>query len=222
MALPDYKTNFLRVSIDAKILTFGSFTLKSGRQSPYFFNCGLFHQASAQRSLSNGFAATLDAANLDFDVVFGPAYKGIPLAAVTIDKLVDIDEKRYGGVSWSFNRKEKKDHGEGGSIVGASLKGKRIVIVDDVITAGTAIREAIDIITAEGGTLVGIVVAFNRQEKLDDTSDESALGRLHRQLGIPVTAILKLDDVVDYLKASGTEDEIKQLAEYSSKYRSSD
>jgi len=222
MALPDYKTEFLRVSILAKILTFGSFTLKSGRQSPYFFNCGLFHQASIQRALSNGFAATLDAANLDFDIVFGPAYKGIPLAAVTVDKLMDVNEKRYGSVSWSFNRKEKKDHGEGGSIVGAPLKGKRVVIIDDVITAGTAIREAIEIIKAEGGTLIGIIVAFNRQEKLDDTSDESALGRVQRQYSIPVTAILKLDDVVEYLKGSGTEDEIKQLEAYSAKYRSTD
>ncbi|KAF2098705.1 orotate phosphoribosyltransferase [Rhizodiscina lignyota] len=226
-SLASYKSKFLSDCVSAEALKFGTFTLKSKRISPYFFNAGLFHSAKLARSISAAYASTLASANIEFDVLFGPAYKGIPLAALTVDKLGGIDPK-YENISYSFNRKEAKDHGEGGNIVGASLTGKRIVIIDDVITAGTAIREAIEIIKREGGTLVGILVAFDRLEKTPSANDDdgqprpSAIGEVRRQYGIPVMAILTLDDVVEYLRGIGTEDDIKRLEEYRTKYKASD
>ena len=232
--LPPHKQVFIQACITSSALQFGTFTLKSGRVSPYFFNAALFHRATLLRAIASAYAHTLAthaalSAPFDFDVLFGPAYKGIPLAAAAVDKLADIDVARYGNVSYSFNRKEAKDHGEGGSIVGASLKGKRVVIVDDVITAGTAIREAIDIIRKEGGTLVGIIVAFDRMEKTpaaegetEEDPRQSAMGRVRKEFGIPVLAILTLDDVVEYLKSVGTEQDLKRLEEYRTKYKASD
>ncbi|KNG52159.1 orotate phosphoribosyltransferase [Stemphylium lycopersici] len=157
MSLPEFKQNFLKDCVSAGALKFGTFTLKSKRISPYFFNAGLFHRADLLRSISSAYAHTLKAhgdadPSFQWDILFGPAYKGIPLAAASVDKLADLDLAKYGQKSYSFNRKEAKDHGEGGNIVGASLKGKKIVIVDDVITAGTAIREAIEIIKKEAWT----------------------------------------------------------------------
>ncbi|KAF4308629.1 Phosphoribosyltransferase [Botryosphaeria dothidea] len=231
--VPAYKTSFLEACTSAEALKFGTFTLKSKRISPYFFNAGLFHRADLVRAISRAFAHTI-AAHIDenpsfqFDVLFGPAYKGIPLAATSVDKLAELDLKKFGNISYSFNRKEAKDHGEGGNIVGAQLKGKKVVIVDDVITAGTAIREAIDIIKKEGGELVGIVVAVDRQEKTPSANDDdgsprpSAIGEVRKQYGIPVLSILCLDDIIDYLKSRGTEDEIRRLLEYREKYRASD
>ncbi|KAF2748853.1 orotate phosphoribosyltransferase [Sporormia fimetaria CBS 119925] len=233
MSLPAYKQNFVKDCVSAEALKFGTFTLKSKRVSPYFFNAGLFHRADLLRSISSAYAHTLKAhgdVNPDFqwDILFGPAYKGIPLAAATVDKLADLDMEKYGKKSYSFNRKEAKDHGEGGNIVGASLKGKKVVIVDDVITAGTAIREAIDIIKKEGGELVGIIVAFDRLEKAPSATDDdgtprpSAIGEVRKQYGIPVLAILTLDDVVEYLRGLGSEEDLKRLDEYRAKYRASD
>jgi orotate phosphoribosyltransferase len=233
MALPEYKQNFLKDCVSADALKFGTFTLKSKRISPYFFNAGLFHRADLLRSISSAYANTLKShgeadSSFQWDILFGPAYKGIPLAAATVDKLADLDINTYGKKSYSFNRKEAKDHGEGGNIVGASLKGKKIVIVDDVITAGTAIREAIDIIKKEGGELVGIIVAFDRQEKTPTANDDdgkpgpSAIGEVRKHYGIPVLAILTLDDVVEYLRGLGGEDDLKRLDEYRAKYKASD
>jgi len=146
-----------------------------------------------------------------------------------VDKLASLDKDRYGNVSYSFNRKEVKDHGEGGSIVGAPLKGKKIVIVDDVITAGTAIREAIDIIKKEGGILVGIIVAFDRLEKTpakegedEDALRGSAIGQIRKEYGIPVISILNLDDVVEFLKSMGSEEDLRRLEEYRVKYKATD
>jgi orotate phosphoribosyltransferase len=232
-ALPPYKEAFIKECVAAGALKFGTFTLKSKRISPYFFNAGLFHRALMLRSISSAYAHSLAAyqdlnPSFEFDVLFGPAYKGIPLAALAVDKLVDVNAEKYGNISYSFNRKEAKTHGEGGNIVGASLKGQRIVIVDDVITAGTAIREAIDIIKKEGGELVGIIVAMDRQEKTpsamhDDGSPRpSAIGEVRKQYGIPVLSILTLDDVIEYFKSLGTEDDLKRLEEYRAKYRASD
>ncbi|KAK3062784.1 Orotidine 5'-phosphate decarboxylase, partial [Coniosporium uncinatum] len=207
---------------------FGTFTLKSKRVSPYFFNAGLFHKAKLARKLSTAYAQTLAAEGITFDVLFGPAYKGIPLSALTVDKLVDVDESKYADISYSFNRKEAKDHGEGGNIVGAPLSGKRVVIIDDVITAGTAIREAIEIIKREGGQLVGIIVAFDRQEKTPSPTDDdgqprpSAIGEVRKLYGIPVMAILTLDDIVEYMKAIGTKDDLRRVEEYREKYKASD
>lgn len=224
----EYKSKFLEDCVSAGALKFGTFTLKSKRISPYFFNAGLFHTSKLTRSISSAYAATLVASKIEFDVLFGPAYKGIPLAALTVDKLGAIDAKYDETISYSFNRKEAKDHGEGGNIVGASLCGKRIVIIDDVITAGTAIREAIEIIKREGGTLVGIVVAFDRLEKTPGANDDdgqprpSAIGEIRRKYGIPVMAILTLDDVVEYLKGIGTRDDLRRLEEYREKYKASE
>ena len=239
MALPDHKSKFLDDCIRADALKFGTFTLKSKRVSPYFFNAGLFHRADLVKSIATAYAKTIASASpqLEFDILFGPAYKGIPLAAIVTEKLGSEDQDRYGRISYSFNRKEAKDHGEGGSIVGAPLKGKRVVIIDDVITAGTAIREAIEIIKAEGGQLVGIVVAFDRLEKAppppgsplaskdpsEDTEPRSsAIGEVRRQYSIPVLAILTLDDIVEYLRKLGSPAEVARLEEYRAKYRATD
>tara|TARA_R110002003_G_scaffold193_14_gene15029 strand:+ start:1049 stop:1750 length:702 start_codon:yes stop_codon:yes gene_type:complete len=233
MALPEYKQKFIKDCVSADALKFGTFTLKSKRVSPYFFNAGLFHKAKLVRSISEHMLWTLKAHGesdpaFQWDVLFGPAYKGIPLAAVTVDKLADLDDGKFGDKSYSFNRKEAKDHGEGGNIVGASLKGQKVIIIDDVITAGTAIREAIEIIKKEGGELVGIIVAFDRQEKTPTPNDDdgkpgpSAIGQVRKQYGIPVLAILTLDDVVEYLRGLGSEDDLKRLDEYRAKYKATD
>ncbi|KAI9798757.1 MAG: orotate phosphoribosyltransferase [Piccolia ochrophora] len=227
--LPTWKTDFLQTCIEGGVLRFGTFELKSKRISPYFFNAGLFHRADLLRSISTAYAHTilafLSQSPLDFDVLFGPAYKGIPLATATVEKLAGLDQGRFGGLSYSFNRKEAKDHGEGGSIVGSPLKGKRVVIVDDVITAGTAIREAIDIIEREGGTLVGIIVALDRMERMPAPQDDappprqSAIGQVREKYRVPVLSILTVDEIIDGLSGLGTEEDIRRLGEYREKYR---
>ena len=238
-ALPLHRQQFLETCLSASALKFGTFILKSGRQSPYFFNAGLFHRGYLIRALSTAYAHTLAShtPQLEFDVLFGPAYKGIPLATATVDRLADMDAARFGLVSYSFNRKEAKDHGEGGSIVGAPLRGRRVVIVDDVITAGTAIREAIEIIRKEGGELVAIVVAVDRMEKMpkfgadgkqikgeeeDHEPRPSAIGEVRKQYGIPVFAILTLDDIMQFLKDVGSPEDINRMEEYRAKYKASD
>ncbi|KAI5778616.1 phosphoribosyltransferase-like protein [Geopyxis carbonaria] len=197
--LPAFKTSLISTCLTHKILRFGSFSLKSGRTSPYFFQAGAFNTASLLSTLAASYAATIAATPLladSFDVVFGPAYKGIPLASVTTTALYSLDADRFGGREYAFNRKEAKDHGEGGVIVGASLAGKRVLIVDDVITAGTAIREAAAIIENAGGSVAGIVVALDRQERLSEAGGESAIQSVKRELGIPVVAILTLGDLI--------------------------
>jgi len=185
------------------------------------------------RALSIAYAQTLiqHAPALDFDVLFGPAYKGIPLATATVDKLAELAPERFGEVSYSFNRKEAKDHGEGGMIVGGELKGKRVMIIDDVVTAGTAKREAIDIIRKEGGEVVGIVVALDRMEKMpaapgEDDDDgvprESAIGAMRKEYGIPILSVLDLNDVVRGLRDSGRGADAEQCEAYRAKYRASD
>lgn len=214
---------FLRHCISVGAISFGTFTLKSGRISPYFFNSGLFSRAKPLASISSAFAHTLaegtqvDGNRLDFDVLFGPAYKGIPLAATVVKELASIDENRYGEIGYSFDRKQAKTYGEAKNIVGEPLKGKRVVIIDDVITAGTAIREAIDIIQREGGTLVGIIIAFDRQEKAPDSND-SAIGKVQKQYGVPVMSILTLGHVIEYLKGTATEGDAQRLEEYRQQY----
>ncbi|EJT77789.1 orotate phosphoribosyltransferase [Gaeumannomyces tritici R3-111a-1] len=230
--LVPYKAEFLKAAIGGGVLKFGSFELKSKRVSPYFFNAGDFYRADLLRAISTAYArAVIEAreqAGLEFDVVFGPAYKGIPLATATTDKLAELDPARYSEVCYSFDRKEAKDHGEGGNIVGAPLKGKRVLIVDDVITAGTAKREAIAKIRAEGGVVVGIVVALDRMEKLpspdgDDSKPmPSALGEIKKEYGLPIIAILTLDDIIDGMKSFASEDEIKRTEEYRKKYKATD
>ncbi|GAO18185.1 uncharacterized protein UV8b_01232 [Ustilaginoidea virens] len=230
--LAPYKQEFLEAAVNGGVLKFGNFELKSKRISPYFFNAGEFHTARMAGAISVAFAKTiLDAqqnAGLEFDIVFGPAYKGIPLCSAITIKLGELAPQNLDTVSYSFDRKEAKDHGEGGSIVGASLKGKKILIVDDVITAGLAKREAIDKITKQGGIVTGIIVALDRMEKLpaadsdDSKPGPSAIGELTKEYGIPIFAILTLDDILEGIKSFASEDDVKRLGEYRQKYRATD
>lgn len=230
--LAPYKADFLRAAISGGVLKFGSFELKSKRISPYFFNAGDFYRADLLEAIATAYAQTIMEAHragaLDFDVVFGPAYKGIPLATATTIKLGQLDASAYGAKCYSFDRKEAKDHGEGGNIVGAPLKGKRVLIVDDVITAGTAKREAIAKIEKEGGVVAGIVVALDRMEKLpspdgDDSKPmPSAIGELRKEYGLPIFAILTLDDIIEGTKGLASDDDIRRTEEYRTKYKASD
>jgi orotate phosphoribosyltransferase len=190
----DYQHNFLSFAIDTGVLRFGEFTLKSGRKSPYFFNAGLFNSGSRLARLGRFYAAAIVAADIRFDVLFGPAYKGIPLAAATAIALADQHGR---DLPYCFNRKEAKAHGEGGNLVGAPLRG-RVLIIDDVITAGTAIRESLEIIRAAGAQPAGVVIALNRQER--GTGARSAIQEVEQDLGIPVLSIVTLDDLVEYLE----------------------
>ena len=236
--LPPWKSELIDLCLSSDILTFGTYKLKSNRTSPYFVNCGLFSRARLIRAISSAYARALDTyarehSDFAFDVLFGPAYKGIPLCATTAEKLAGIDESRWGEVGYSFNRKEVKDHGEGGLMVGESLKGKRVVIIDDVMTAGTAIREAISIIENQGGNLVGIIVALDREEKMpsqsekdgkgDDGSERgSTIGEVRRETGVPVLAVLTLSDLIAGMKEKGREDEVKRMEEYYKHYGAQD
>ncbi|WP_029936067.1 orotate phosphoribosyltransferase [Thiomicrospira pelophila] len=187
------KTNFIEFIRETGVLKLGEFTLKSGRTSPYFFNAGLFNTGGQLDQLSQAYAATIANSGIEFDVLFGPAYKGIPLAATTSVALAR-DHKL--DKPYAFNRKEVKDHGEGGQIVGHPLEG-RILIIDDVITAGTAIRESIDLIHDHGAQPAGVVVALDRMER--GQGSLSAIQEVEQQYGLPVVSILNLNDLIDYL-----------------------
>ncbi len=192
--MQDYQVQFLDYVIEHEILRFGEFTLKSGRTSPYFFNAGLFDSGAKLAFLASSYAAAIVDAKPDFDVLFGPAYKGIPLVSVTAMALA----QQHGmDKPWCFNRKEAKDHGEGGSIVGAELKGS-VLLIDDVITAGTAVREAAEIIAANGASLSGIVVAMDRQER--GAGEQSAIQEIEQQYQIKVVSVITLQDIIDYLQ----------------------
>lgn len=204
--------SFIDLCLKLGVLRFGEFKLKSGRVSPYFFNAGLFSSGQALADLGRHYADAIQAADLRYDVLFGPAYKGIPLVTAAAIALAD----RHGrDVPWAFNRKEAKDHGEGGNIVGAPLRG-RVLIVDDVITAGTAIREAVDVITANGAQPVAVVLALDRQER--GQGELSAVQEVDRSLGLPVTSILKLADLIAYLEASGNETQLAAVRRYRGEY----
>jgi orotate phosphoribosyltransferase len=188
-----YQRDFIRFAIDRGVLRFGEFTLKSGRTSPYFFNAGLFNSGSALAQLGKFYAAAVVESGISFDVLFGPAYKGIPLAAATAVALADHHSL---DLPWCFNRKEAKSHGEGGSLVGAPLTGD-VLIIDDVITAGTAIREVMQIIQAEGANAAGVLIALNRQER--GNGELSAIQEVERDFGIPVVSIVSLNQVLEFL-----------------------
>jgi orotate phosphoribosyltransferase len=160
--MKEYQRAFINLAMHKEVLRFGLFTLKSGRKSPYFFNAGLFQDGLALSALGKCYAEAIQRSEIEYDVIFGPAYKGIPIATATAMQLHD---QFHVNKPWCFNRKEAKDHGEGGSLVGAALQGKRVLIIDDVITAGTAIREVLAIIEAQGAIAAGIVVALDRQER---------------------------------------------------------
>jgi orotate phosphoribosyltransferase len=188
-----YQRDFIRFAIDRGVLRFGEFTLKSGRTSPYFFNAGLFNSGSALAQLGRFYAAAIVESGIPFDVLFGPAYKGIPLAATTA---VALAEHHQLDVPWCFNRKEAKDHGEGGSLVGAPLTGD-VLIIDDVITAGTAIREVMQIIQGAQAKACGVLIALNRQERGNGAL--SAIQEVERDFAIPVVSIVSLNQVLEYL-----------------------
>jgi len=219
--LPPFKQTFLQTLLQTKILKFGAFTLKSGRQSPYFFNAGLFNTGSLLTSLGAAYANTIhtSAALPPFDVIFGPAYKGIPLATVALAKLYELAPERYGDVGYAFDRKEVKDHGEGGRMVGMGLKGKRVLVVDDVITAGTAIRAAAAAIAEAGGTVVGIVIALDRMERIGGVGAEerkgSAIMEIKKEMGVEVLAILTLSDLIVGVTDEGDRE---RMLEYRKKY----
>jgi len=193
--MQDNQHRFIELALEFDVLKFGEFTLKSGRSSPYFFNAGLFNTGKALAQLGKCYARAIVDSGIEYDVLFGPAYKGIPLVAVTAMALYDehgID------APFAFNRKEKKQHGEGGVIVGSPLRG-RVLILDDVITAGTAIREAIDIINAADASPAGVMIALDRQEK--GRAELSAVQEIRQQYGMEVASIIRLDDLIQYLQA---------------------
>lgn len=191
--MQDYQEQFLNYVTDNDILRFGEFTLKSGRQSPYFFNAGLFNTGAALGFLGACYAKAIKDSGVDFDIIFGPAYKGIPLAAAAS---IAFWQEFKQDIPWCFNRKEAKDHGEGGSIVGSPLTG-RVLIIDDVITAGTAIRETMAIIAAAGAKAAGVVVALDRQEK--GKGELSAIQEIEKEFSLPVISIIDLQQIINYL-----------------------
>ena len=210
--MENYKQKFIRLSLEIGALKFGEFQLKSGRISPYFFNMGLFSSGPLIKNIGDFYAAALVSSNINYDIVFGPAYKGIPIVTALASSLstsYQLDKP------FVYNRKEKKNHGEGGVTVGEELRGN-VVIVDDVITAGTAIREAVDIINNAGATTTGIVISLDRQEK--GTGDLSAAKEISNALNIPVISIVNLDEVIDYIENNPSDygqhiDKIKKYRE---------
>jgi orotate phosphoribosyltransferase len=209
--MQNYQKEFIEFAIQQGVLRFGEFTLKSGRVSPYFFNAGLFNTGSALAKLGRFYAAALEESGIEYDVVFGPAYKGIPLSASLTIALADHYQK---DMPYVFNRKEAKTHGEGGNLVGAPLEG-RVLIVDDVITAGTAIREVMSLIeSTDGATPAAALIALNRQER--GQGELSAIQEVERDFGITVASIVSLNQVLDYV---AEDPELAQYADAISAYR---
>ncbi len=209
--MQQFQQQFLDYCIERGVLRFGEFTLKSGRVSPYFFNAGLFNTGADLSALGSFYAQAIQHAELDFDVLFGPAYKGIPLAAITSASLF---QQFNINKPYAFDRKEKKDHGEGGQIVGAELKGD-ILIIDDVITAGTAIRQSMQLIESLGAKVKGVTIALDRQEK--GQGESSAIEELKQQ-GIQVIPIIQLADIMTYLQQSGDQQQLNAISEYRARY----
>lgn len=208
-----YQSEFIDLCVELGVLKFGSFTLKSGRESPYFFNAGLFNTGASIGAVGRAYASALAASDLQFDMLFGPAYKGIPLVTITAAALA---EKHRRSAPFAFNRKEAKDHGEGGRIVGSPLQG-RVLIVDDVITAGTAIRESIDIIKAAGATPCGVLLALDRQEKAPG-SEFSAVQEVGREFRIPVVSVINLSDLMQHVSKAGQPADLAGMQRYRQRY----
>jgi orotate phosphoribosyltransferase len=211
--MQDHKRRFIELALRKGNLRFGSFTLKSGRQSPYFFNAGGFDDGASLAGLADCYADAIDASGLEFDMLFGPAYKGIPLAAATA---IALNARHGRNVPYAFNRKEAKDHGEGGVIVGAPLAG-RVLVIDDVISAGTSMRESIAIIEAAGATPAGIAIALDRQER--GRGERSAAQEVEAEYGVPCVAIAGLDDLVAYLESQAVPGiDLNAIQEYRERY----
>jgi orotate phosphoribosyltransferase len=190
-----YKTQFLDLALELDVLQFGQFELKSGRISPYFFNAGLFNSGYAAAKLGRCYASAIASLDIEFDMLFGPAYKGIPLVALAAGALAEHHDIDY---TFAYNRKEAKDHGEGGNTVGAPVTG-RILILDDVITAGTAVREVIEVLRAAGGTPAGVLVALDRQE-VGSKARIPATEQMEAEIGIPIRSIVTLTDLIDHME----------------------
>ncbi|MGI2171760.1 orotate phosphoribosyltransferase [Shewanella sp. MF05960] len=208
-----YQREFIEFALARQVLRFGEFTLKSGRTSPYFFNAGLFNTGKDLARLGRFYAAALMDSGIEFDLLFGPAYKGIPIATTTAVALCDHHDV---DIPYCFNRKEAKTHGEGGSLVGSELKGK-VMLVDDVITAGTAIRESMEIINAHNAHLAGVLIALDRQEK--GKGELSAIQEVERDFGCEIVSIIKLADLINYLSEKpGMEAELASVSSYREQY----
>ena len=211
--MQDYQKEFLDFAIDVGVLRFGEFTLKSGRVSPYFFNSGLFNTGSSLARLGRYYAQAVVESGIEFDMIYGPAYKGIPLASTLAIALADHHDR---DVPYCFNRKEAKTHGEGGTIVGAELEG-RVLIIDDVISAGTSVRESVDIINIAGATTAGVVIALDRQER--GQGETSAIQEVEKDYGLNVANIVCLDNLVDYLESTTDEtDHLSAIQKYRAQY----
>lgn len=211
--MQDYQRDFLDFALDVGVLRFGEFTLKSGRISPYFFNAGLFNTGASLARLGRYYAQAIVDAGIEFDVLYGPAYKGIPLAAATAAALYD----QHGvDIPYAFNRKEAKDHGEGGSIVGHALEG-RVLIIDDVISAGTSVRESVDIIKGQQAIPAGVIIALDRQER--GQGERSAIQEVESDYAMPVTAIVRLAQLIEYLEEQQDAGEsLQRIQAYRARY----
>jgi orotate phosphoribosyltransferase len=209
----DYEREFLRFALKQQVLRFGEFTLKSGRKSPYFFNAGLFNTGQALAALGRFYARAIVASDLSFDVLFGPAYKGIPLAAAAS---IALAEQHGRDVPFAFNRKEVKDHGEGGAVVGSPLAG-RVLIIDDVITAGTSVRESVELIRTQGAEPAGVVIALDRQER--GAGERSAVQEVQAQFDMPVSSIATLAVLESYLaEQPDAQARLEAVREYRNRY----
>lgn len=208
----DYQRDFLEFALQTGVLRFGDFTLKSGRLSPYFFNTGLFDTGARLARLGEFYARAIGESGIAFDMLYGPAYKGIPLVAATAIALARAHGR---DVPWAFNRKEAKKHAEGGVIVGHALAG-RILIVDDVISAGTSVRESVDIIRAAGATPAGVAIALDRQERGNEA--RSAIAEVRDQYGLDVTSIVRLDTLCEFLAERGEHEHLAAIERYRREY----
>ena len=210
--MSDYKAEFVEFAIASQVLCFGAFKTKAGRMSPYFFNAGLFNDGDKLKRLGEFYAKAIVDSGIAFDVLFGPAYKGIPLAASIVIALAGLGKN----VPFAFNRKEAKDHGEGGTVVGAKLKG-RVLIVDDVISAGTSVRESVELIRHSGAEPAGVVIALDRMERGIGT--QSAVQEVREQFGIPVVAVVTLDNLLEFLERDANrQTELRAVADYRAAY----
>ena len=208
-----HQENYLKLAIEAEALGFGQFTLKSGRTSPYFFNAGKFKTGKTLALLGKAYAKAIVDSGVEYDVLFGPAYKGIPLAAATAVALATdhgID------IPWTFNRKEAKDHGEGGKLVGADIEHQRVLIIDDVITAGTAIREVIDILAANNASCAGVCIGLDRKERGQGTL--SAIQEVERDFNVPVLSIITIDHIIEWLNTQNEQQLVEQMTSYRNDY----
>jgi orotate phosphoribosyltransferase len=207
-----HQPDFIRLCLDLGVLRFGQFTLKSGRESPYFFNAGLFNTGAAIAALGRYYAHAAAISGVGFDMLFGPAYKGIPLVTATASAMAEHEGRN---LPFAFNRKEAKDHGEGGTIIGAPLRG-RVLIVDDVITAGTAIRESVEIIVGQGASPAGVLIALDREER--GQGERSAVQEVRETLGLPVVSVLRLRDLLEHLEGTGEAEVLASVRSYRDRY----